>query len=179
VAGQAGQIGYRLDLDQDTIDSARAKYAAANLKFEVGDVTAIPFADASFDCAVSFETLEHLAQQEMMLAELRRVLRPEGILIISTPNRVEYSERRGFKNEFHVRELDEKEFHSLIARYFPAQRWFGQKLLFNSAMWPLPETASAGPIWIRSTTLRAAFPPRCTSSRLPERPQGRFRTLRL
>jgi len=147
LARYAGSV-VGLDLDQPTVTNARAKYRAPNLTFETGSVAAMPFADASFDCAVSFETLEHLAEQDEMLAELRRVLKPDGFLVISTPNRVEYSEKRSFHNEFHVRELDEPEFRALLARHFPAQRWFGQKLLFNSAVWPLPETSLTGPEWI-------------------------------
>lgn len=123
-----------LDLDVPTVEAAKLKYASPTLRFESGSVTKMPFADASFDCAVSFETLEHLGEQEAMLRELKRVLRPDGLLIISTPNRVEYSERREFRNEFHVRELDEDEFRALLLLQFPAQRWFGQKLLFNSAV---------------------------------------------
>ncbi|MBK9705008.1 MAG: methyltransferase domain-containing protein [Betaproteobacteria bacterium] len=127
-----------LDINGPTIAAARAKYAMPALRFEAGSVTAMPFVDASFDCVVSFETLEHLAEQQVMLAEMRRVLRPHGVLIISTPNRVEYSDKRDFHNEFHVRELSEDEFRALLGRYFGAQRWYGQRLVFNSALWPLP-----------------------------------------
>lgn len=130
-----------LDIDGPTIAAARAKYAVPALRFAAGSVTAMPFADASFDCVVSFETLEHLAEQQAMLAEMRRVLRPQGVLIISTPNRVEYSDKRDFHNEFHVRELSEAEFRDLLGRYFGAQRWYGQRLVFNSALWPLPTAA--------------------------------------
>ena len=137
-----------LDIDDETVRRASGKYQAAGLRFETGSVAAMPFADASFDCAISFETLEHVAEQDAMLAEFRRVLRPDGLLIISTPNRPEYSERRNFRNEFHVRELDEPEFHALIARHFPNQRWFGQKLLFNSGVWPLAATGGSGAEWI-------------------------------
>jgi SAM-dependent methyltransferase len=127
-----------LDVDAPTVAAARAKYLAPGLRFESGSVAALPFADGSFDCAVSFETLEHLAEQQAMLAELRRVLRPDGVLIISSPNKVEYSEKRDFHNEFHVHELYEDEFRALLGRNFGAQRWYGQRLLFNSALWPLP-----------------------------------------
>lgn len=133
-----------LDIDVPTIATARAKYAAPALRFEVGSIAAMPFADASFDCAISFETLEHLVEQDAMLAELRRVLRPDGLLIISTPNRLEYSDKRNFRNEFHVRELYEDEFRALLAGHFGAQHWYGQKLVFNSALWPLPASTGGG-----------------------------------
>ncbi|MBK8742479.1 MAG: class I SAM-dependent methyltransferase [Betaproteobacteria bacterium] len=91
---RAARNRHRADIDGPTIAAARAKYAMPALRFEAGSVTAMPFADASFDCVVSFETLEHLAEQQAMLVEMRRVLRPQGVLIISTPNRVEYSDKR-------------------------------------------------------------------------------------
>ncbi|MEO8132713.1 MAG: methyltransferase domain-containing protein [Betaproteobacteria bacterium] len=127
-----------LDVDTPTVDAARVKYRLPSLQFDVGSVAAMPYADASFDCAVSFETLEHLAEQEAMLREFRRVLRPDGLLIISTPNKSEYSDKRQFQNAFHVRELYAEEFRALLGRHFGAQRWMGQKLTFNSALWPLP-----------------------------------------
>ena len=133
-----------VDIDADTVARARSKYRAPGLRFEAGSVSRLPLPDASFDCVVSFETLEHLAEQEEMLAELRRVLRPEGFIVISTPNKVEYSEKRDFNNEFHVRELYEHEFRELLGRHFGAQQWYGQRLLFNSAMWPLAGVGGAG-----------------------------------
>jgi SAM-dependent methyltransferase len=150
-----------LDIDVPTIASARAKYAAPALRFEVGSVAAMPFANASFDCAVSFETLEHLAEQDAMLAELRRVLRPDGVLIISTPNRLEYTDKRNFRNEFHVHELYEDEFRALLAGHFGAQRWYGQKLVFNSALWPLPASTGGGlhGEWIAVNAADQQMPP--------------------
>lgn len=150
-----------LDIDVSTIATARAKYAAPALRFEVGSIAAMPFADASFDCAISFETLEHLAEQDAMLAELRRVLRPDGLLIISTPNRLEYSDKRNFRNEFHVRELYEDEFRALLAGHFGAQHWYGQKLVFNSALWPLPASTGGGlqGEWIAVNAADPQMPP--------------------
>jgi SAM-dependent methyltransferase len=147
-----------LDIHRPTVEAARLRYRASNLTFEVGSVTAMPFADASFDCVVSFETLEHLEGQEQMLAEIRRVLRPHGFVLISTPNRSEYTERREFHNEFHVLELDQEEFRALLDKRFPAQRWFGQKLLFNSAVWPLLPATTEAIEWIALEDRSASMP---------------------
>lgn len=150
-----------LDIDPPTIAAARLKYALPGLRFETGSVAAMPFADESFDCVVSFETLEHLAEQQEMLSEIRRVLRPQGILIISTPNKVEYSDKRGFRNAFHVRELSEAEFSALLAGKFGAQRWYGQRLAFNSSMWPLPAVAgdTLGAEWLAVDAHDRIMPP--------------------
>jgi ubiquinone/menaquinone biosynthesis C-methylase UbiE len=92
------------------------------VRFEAASVATLPFADASFDAVVSFETIEHVdgALQEQMLRELRRVLKPGGFLVISSPNKAVYSDKRGFTNEFHVRELYFDEFDALLAARLPA-----------------------------------------------------------
>jgi len=54
---------------------------------------ALPFADGAFDLVVSFETIEHIRPQREFLAEVRRVLAPEGMLLISSPNKAEYTDR--------------------------------------------------------------------------------------
>ena len=93
-----------VDIAPAAVEHARSRYAAlANLDFRQADCAALPFADTSFDAVVSFETIEHIAAQASFVAEIRRVLRPDGLLILSCPNKTEYSDRRGVTNEFHVR----------------------------------------------------------------------------
>ncbi len=54
----------------------------------VGDLAALPFADATFDVVLSTEVIEHLASPVDGVRELARVLRPGGRLVLTTPNRV-------------------------------------------------------------------------------------------
>ena len=136
LADQAGHVT-GVDISQQAVDHARTRYQRDNLEFAVGSAADIPLEDDSFDRVVSFETLEHLAEQEEMLAEFRRVLRPDGLLIISSPDRAVYSDQAGYQNEFHVRELYRDELETLLAREFPAVRLLGQKLMFHSSVWPL------------------------------------------
>jgi len=84
---------------------------------------------------VSFETIEHLAEQREMLAEFRRVLAPGGVLLISSPNRPVYNEDGDVENEFHVRELDRDELKSLLDPVFPAQAWHAQRVAAHSVVW--------------------------------------------
>src|SRR5688572_7250055 len=85
-----------VDVDGATIAHARSTYPARNLTFTEASVTSIPVASGSIDLVVSFETIEHLkaSDQPLMLAEFARVLAPEGVLLVSSPNRPEYSDRR-------------------------------------------------------------------------------------
>jgi len=140
-AAAAEVIG--VDLSAQAIEHARSKYSDSNLTFRQADVTQLPLEDDSVDVIVSFETLEHLAEQDEMLAEFRRVLRPDGFLLISSPDRKTYSDDTGYDNPFHVRELYRDEFETLLARHFPAFRLFGQKLMFVSAIWNLEQGGRA------------------------------------
>ena len=126
-----------VDISDEAVAHAAQKYVNKNLRFQQGSAIDLPFADASFDVVVSFETIEHLAEQEQMVAELRRVLKPDGILIISSPNRPVYSEESGEENHFHVKELDFKEFDDLLKEKFPAIFYLGQRLMMNSVLQPL------------------------------------------
>ena len=127
-----------VDLDEHTIAHATKRYQKhENLKFQVADCTNLPFEDDSFDVIVSFETLEHLESQDALMADFRRVLKPSGFLLLSSPDKAEYSDKRGFENEFHVRELYRDQLQQLISSQFPACRLMGQKLMFHSAIWDL------------------------------------------
>jgi len=96
-----------VDIDASSIRHAQSTYGSATVRFIGGSCTELPFPDASFDVVVSFETVEHLdaADQPRMLAEFARVLKPAGLLIISSPNKRLYSDARDYVNEFHRHEL--------------------------------------------------------------------------
>jgi len=121
-----------VDIDPGAVDHARDAYRSGNLEFHCGSCTAIPLPDASVDVVVSFETIEHHAQHHEMMREIVRVLRPDGVLMISSPDRVEYSEKPAFHNEFHVKELDRAELEELILQYFPTFELYGQRTTMAS-----------------------------------------------
>lgn len=127
-----------VDISREAVTHALERYASAdNLEFHQADCTRLPFDDDTFDRVVSFETLEHLEPQDEMLAEFRRVLKPQGLAIVSSPDKAIYTDKQGNDNEFHVSELYRDELETLLARHFPAFDLYGQKLLFHSAIWNL------------------------------------------
>ena len=87
------------------------------------DGTRIPFNACSFDAVVSFETLEHVSDAAALIAEVRRVLTPDGQLILSTPNRA----FRESANPFHIREFAADELRSLLDEHFSEVQLFGQR----------------------------------------------------
>ena len=127
-----------VDLSAQAISHARQRYGTqANLRFEEADATQLPALGDKFDVIVSFETLEHLHAQDELLAGFASILADDGILLISSPDKHSYSDVAGHQNEFHVRELYRPELEALLARHFPHVRLYGQKLLFQSALWAL------------------------------------------
>lgn len=134
-----------IDVSEPAVEHARRTYAdVANLEFVRASCSALPLADASVELAVSFETLEHIEPQREFLDELARVLTPAGVLVLSCPNKLEYTDKRGHANEFHVRELYRDELQALVGERFPHCRWYGQRPTFYSVIAPESTEAARG-----------------------------------
>jgi SAM-dependent methyltransferase len=125
-----------IDVDAASVGHAAARYSARpNLRYMQASCVALPLATGSVDLIVSFETIEHVHDQEVMLEEFRRVLAPKGTLVISSPNKAVYSGETGGANEFHVRELTRDELAAMLLPRFPQQAWYGQRVLAHSLLW--------------------------------------------
>jgi SAM-dependent methyltransferase len=125
-----------MDISQEVVAHASTSYLANNLHFAQGDCAHIPLRDASLDVVVSFETLEHHDRHHDMIAEIRRVLRPGGLLLISTPDKLLYSDRPGYHNAFHIKELYADEFHGLLTAFFSNVVILGQRICYASVIAP-------------------------------------------
>ncbi len=143
-----------VDIDSQCIELAQKKYTAENLSYHCADVLELPFDDGVYDVVVSFETLEHLAQQDQLLKEFHRVLKDDGLLIISTPDKAEYTDKTGHENAFHVKELYHQEFLQLVGELFPHQRVYGQRLMFGSMIWALQSKQSEAQLQTMSQDMR-------------------------
>ena len=132
-----------LEYSQPTVLSARANFPRANLSFVQGDARALPFPDASFGAVVSFETIEHFDRQDAFVREVRRVLRPDGRFIVSTPDRDVYSHPGAVVNPYHIYELSQDQFVALLHASFRHVALLRQRPLLGSAL--LAENASTLP----------------------------------
>jgi GT2 family glycosyltransferase/ubiquinone/menaquinone biosynthesis C-methylase UbiE/glycosyltransferase involved in cell wall biosynthesis len=123
-----------VDISSDVILNAQNKYAnqTKNLQFQQGSASKLTLQDSFFDVVVSYETIEHLYEQSEMLEEIHRVLKPDGILIISSPNKPVYSKNGDYQNHFHVKELDFAELDELLKKQFKAIEYYGQRLQIGS-----------------------------------------------
>lgn len=120
-----------VELDWQAVCHAAKTYAGDNLAFVQGNAAKIPLADNSVDLVASFETIEHHDQHESMLAEICRVLRPDGVLMLSSPEKA-LNEYRNTPNKYHVAELYREELEHLLARHFARYALYGQRTVFAS-----------------------------------------------
>ncbi|HXE51560.1 MAG TPA: class I SAM-dependent methyltransferase, partial [Tepidisphaeraceae bacterium] len=125
---------FGVDISAEAVDHARRHYVLDNLDFRPGSASAIPLPDKSIDLVVSFETIEHHDQHDAMMAEIKRVLRPSGVLLISSPDKRVYSELPNYTNPYHVKELSRSEFFELLQRYFSNITGYGQRVIHGSAI---------------------------------------------
>jgi SAM-dependent methyltransferase len=111
LAAETGSRVVGVDYDPAVVAHAAAAYretlpVRANL-------VALPFATGAFDAVVSLQTVEHLWDQPRFVRECLRVMRPDGLLVLSTPNRLTFSPE-GTVNPCHSRELDATELAELV-----------------------------------------------------------------
>jgi len=85
IAGAASVVG--VDIDPDSIQLAKTEYRDDKIQFQTADVCALPFQDKMFDIVVSFDTIEHIPDGDVLIKETWRVLKDDGLLLISPPNR--------------------------------------------------------------------------------------------
>lgn len=124
---------FGVDVNKDAIAYATKNYASRKTTFTLGDATAIPLDDDSVDVVVSFETLEHIEDYEKFMSEISRVLRPDGLLILSTPNEIEFPE----SNHFHIHEFEELELEKLVKKHFKhTKKYFQGTWLYNALVEP-------------------------------------------
>jgi SAM-dependent methyltransferase len=118
---QAAETVVGVDIAPEAVAFARTHYALPNLRFEQASCSALPHPDGAFGLVVAFEVIEHIANWREFLLEARRVLAPNGQFIVSTPNRLYYTESRGPEgaNPFHLHEFTFEEFRNELRSIFP------------------------------------------------------------
>jgi ubiquinone/menaquinone biosynthesis C-methylase UbiE len=116
-----------VDVSPEAIKTADLKYNKPNLEFQLVDGINLPFEDNSFDVIISFQVIEHLVDYDTYFKEVQRVLRLDGILLLTTPN-AEIRLQPGQKpwNRFHVHEFRGVELNEFLHNYFTNTQVIGQ-----------------------------------------------------
>jgi 2-polyprenyl-3-methyl-5-hydroxy-6-metoxy-1,4-benzoquinol methylase len=111
-----------VDISAEAVAYANGRYVSPgrlqNLAFGRMDVTHLAFSDQTFDMVTSIEVIEHLDEPEHYVAEIRRLLRDHGVLVLSTPNKHVSSPTPGSMWPHHVHEFYPDELQALLERYF-------------------------------------------------------------
>jgi ubiquinone/menaquinone biosynthesis C-methylase UbiE len=113
---------FAIDNDAQTIGYAKSTYADKNIDYLLADAQKIPLKNNSVDVVVSFETIEHVKEPELFLNEIQRILKPNGLLILSTPNRQTSYE----DNPFHLKEFTFGELQTILNN-FKEETFYGQR----------------------------------------------------
>ncbi|SDC61680.1 class I SAM-dependent methyltransferase [Actinokineospora iranica] len=104
-----------IGLDYDEVTAAHVAKAYPSVRTVRGNLAGLPVRTGSVDVVANLQVIEHLWDQEGFLAECHRVLRPGGLLLVTTPNRITFSPGRDTPlNPFHTRELAADELDGLL-----------------------------------------------------------------
>lgn len=117
--GRPGSIT-GVDIDSGAVNYANNTYSnGGKIEFKQGSILDIPFEDNSFDVLISFETLEHVEDEKAQFSEIKRVLKPGGLYILSTPNQWGLT-------EFHVRDYDYRVLSKTLCEDFELVQVYNQ-----------------------------------------------------
>jgi SAM-dependent methyltransferase len=139
LSGSRSYRGY--DIAADAVAFAAARFGGPTVTFTMGDAAGVDADSASADMVVCFEVLEHVHEPATILREAKRLLRPEGLFISSTPDRTAYNQTRPEPNPFHFAEMERDEYRRLLSDRFEHVQLYGQAYL--QASWILDESSSA------------------------------------
>jgi len=152
LADSASQV-VGVDVETAVVDRAAARYSRA--RFQTANLVSLPFVADSFGALVSLQVIEHITSPQEFVAECRRVLSPDGVLILSTPNRLTFSPE-GTRNPFHTFEFAPDELLATVRERFSSVELLG--------------TFHAYRIAVLERVLRKPFPERLLEQPTPEWP---------
>jgi len=113
------------DFSEDVIAYAKKRYSDKSVQFHVMDISRLDFPDNTFHSVVSFETIEHVKNYKQVIDEFARVLKKDGVLIISTPNK----DADNAENPFHYKEFSKDEFVTMLKSHFKRVDLYSQRLV--------------------------------------------------
>lgn len=119
---------YGVDLSKKVIKRNMESLGNAKCIFISADMLQLPFNNNFFDVVVSFETIEHTIYTDKFLDEIQRVLKPQGLLLLSTPNNgyAHRIKKKFSKWEYHILEFSKAELDEKIIKRFKIIKFYGK-----------------------------------------------------
>ena len=127
-----------VEIDERAINHAQSRYLRKGLHFIKGSITEIPIeGEQEFDVIVCFEAIEHIKDHDKLLSEVKRLIKNDGVFIVSTPNKATFTDKPGCNAPFHLKELYFNELEHLLRQHFKNVRFFGQRVYPGSNIWDI------------------------------------------
>jgi glycosyltransferase involved in cell wall biosynthesis/SAM-dependent methyltransferase/uncharacterized coiled-coil protein SlyX len=127
-----------VEIDEKTVKHASSSYISKNLEFMQGSILKVPIeGEKMFDAIICFEAIEHVEEHEELMKEVKRLLKDDGVFIVSSPNKKAYTDDPDYHNPFHQKELYFDDFKNLLNNYFTNTIFFGQRVYTASNLWCL------------------------------------------
>lgn len=137
ILAQAATLVIAVDHDKDTVERAKRDYPAIrNLRFVQGSWIALPVRDHSIDVVISFDPIEYSRSHDELLVEIKRVLRPNGLLLFSTMNRTIVSSSSSKSYSPTVKSKNYAELMQLLRRHFSNVVCYAQRSNTASFIYP-------------------------------------------
>jgi len=134
-----------IEIDRKVVAHAKSTYLRNNLDFVEGSITDVPIVgERRFDVIICFEGIEHVEDHGKLLSEVKRLIKRDGLFIVSTPNKAIYTDKTGRNNPFHVKELYFDEFKTLLGNNFSNTCFLGQRCLTGSNIWGILSSEHPG-----------------------------------
>ena len=120
-----------LEIADDAVAVARERYLTPNAWFVQGDAEHLPFGSTTADAVICFEGIEHFGDPEAHLCEVARVLKADGVYLVSTPH--PDANPHGEENPYHLHEFAPEQFETMLTARFATVSMFGQHRLQSAS----------------------------------------------
>ncbi len=119
-----------IDYSQEAIDYAKKHYSRSNLKLRTMNLLALDFNEDTFDLVTCLEVIEHIREDHTLLKKISHILKPNGVLVMSTPNQLTdrlHMKSINTKTLSHINLMSPKKFRTRLSKFFPIVELYGQR----------------------------------------------------
>ena len=152
----------------EAVDLASAAYPAQNVSYQRVDLPELPYSETHFDTMVTFGVVENLAHPEDLVREAKRVLKQDGVLVISALDKQTQLNGDGHGGiDDRLRAMYVPEFRELLERHFGRVHIYRQGAVAGGFVFPVSDEVTTAPVQSARFSLNSpdlgAEPPRTRS----------------